>query len=89
MSKRFLKNLNKVEKALGYNHKLPELRDIDAYLRAETGFRIKAASGILDQRDFLNSLGHRIFSCTQYIRHHAMPEYTPEPDVVHELVVNS
>jgi len=29
MSQRFLKNLAKVEKALGLQHRLPEIREID------------------------------------------------------------
>ncbi|CAD8116452.1 unnamed protein product [Paramecium sonneborni] len=86
MSQRYLNNLVKIEQALGFKYKIPQLRDIDAYLRAETGFRIKATHGILSQREFLNALGHRVFCCTQYIRHHSTPEYTPEPDIVHELV---
>merc|ERR1719278_477687 len=24
--------------------------------------------------------------CTQYVRHHTMPHYSPEPDVLHELI---
>ncbi|KAM3143449.1 hypothetical protein pb186bvf_004510 [Paramecium bursaria] len=86
MSNRFLKNLARIENQLGFHHKIPQLRDIDAYLQAETGFRLKATHGILSQREFLNALGHRVFCCTQYIRHHKTPEYTPEPDIVHELV---
>jgi hypothetical protein len=32
MSKRYMANLEKVEKALGYQHRIPELRDVDSYL---------------------------------------------------------
>lgn len=56
-------------------------------MKAETGFRIKATHGILSQREFLNALAHRVFCCTQYIRHHAYPEYSPEPDLIHEILV--
>ena len=55
-------------------------------MQSETGFRIKPVHGILSQREFLNAFAHKVFCCTQYIRHHDTPEYTPEPDIVHEII---
>lgn len=39
----------------------------------------------LHPRDFLNGLAFKTFHSTQYMRHTSRPEYTPEPDVVHEV----
>lgn len=33
MSQRYIQKLEKVEHALGFKHKLPQLKDIDEYLK--------------------------------------------------------
>lgn len=66
--------------------RVPQLRDVDAGLRQLTGFRIRPAPGLVPLREFYGSLADRTFCSTQYIRHHSVPFYTPEPDVVHEII---
>jgi phenylalanine-4-hydroxylase len=66
--------------------RVPQLREVDERVRALTGFRIRPVAGLVPARDFYASLAERTFMSTQYIRHHSAPFYTPEPDVVHEIV---
>jgi phenylalanine-4-hydroxylase len=66
--------------------RVPQLREVSARLNALTGFRMRPVPGLVPTRDFYGSLAERTFCSTQYVRHHSVPLYTPEPDVVHELV---
>ena len=54
--------------------------------RQTTGWQIRPVAGLLHPRDFLNGLAFKCFHSTQYIRHPASPNYTPEPDLVHEIL---
>jgi len=66
--------------------KVPQLREVDARLDQRTRFHVRPVPGLVSTRMFYGTLADRTFCSTQYIRHHSVPFYTPEPDVVHELV---
>ena len=65
--------------------RIPQLADVNQRLAA-VDFRMEPVAGLVDARIFLEHLGRGVFLSTQYIRHASKPFYTPEPDVVHELI---
>jgi len=66
--------------------RIPQLGEITASLQPLTGFSYVPAAGVVPLREFYASLGDGEFHSTQYIRHHDAPLYTPEPDLVHEVL---
>ena len=85
--KEYLVAMDKLEKlGLFTPNRIPQLEDLNAWLKTESNWRIKPVNGILSQREFLNCLALRTFCSTQYIRHPTKPDYTPEPDIMHEFL---
>ncbi len=66
--------------------RVPQLSELDAVLARRHGFRLAPVEGLIESRAFLGALGDGVMRCTQYLRHSSRPEYTPEPDLVHEVV---
>lgn len=68
------------------NTKIPQLKDLDQQLRENHQIGLVPAEGLLDTRVFNDYLFERFMPCTQFLRHHSEPEYTPEPDAVHDII---
>jgi phenylalanine-4-hydroxylase len=66
--------------------RIPQLSEMNRRLQQLTGFRLAPIEGLVETRGFLSWLSYRTMLCTQYIRHHSHPAYTPEPDIVHEAI---
>ena len=65
---------------------VPQLDHVSARLRPLTGWGYRAAPGLVPLREFYADLGARTFNSTQYLRHGSEPLYTPEPDIIHEVI---
>jgi phenylalanine-4-hydroxylase len=65
--------------------RVPQLADVNVTLE-RSGFRMLPVAGLIQGRGFLSAMAQGAFLSTQYMRHHSVPFYTPEPDVIHELV---
>jgi phenylalanine-4-hydroxylase len=75
----------KARLALPDDH-VPQLDEVTERLEPLTGFRFYPAAGLVPLDEFYGSLADRVFHSTQYLRHPSGPLYTPEPDIVHEVI---
>ncbi len=66
--------------------RIPQLAEVDAALSPLTGFGYRAVPGLVPSDEFFGGLARGIFSSTQYVRWEGAPLYTPEPDVIHEVI---
>ena len=67
-------------------YRIPQLSFVNERLQRASGMRMEPVMGLVNVRTFLSFLANDTFLSTQYIRHHSRPHYTPEPDIVHELI---
>jgi phenylalanine-4-hydroxylase len=65
---------------------IPQLRHLSEILKARTGMHLVPAEGPIAYRIFYSYIADGGFPCTQFIRHGSRPEYTPEPDMVHDCL---
>jgi phenylalanine-4-hydroxylase len=65
---------------------IPQLRSLSDRLRQETQMHLVPAEGPLAYRTFYSYIAKRGFPVTQFIRHGSRPEFTPEPDMIHDCL---
>jgi phenylalanine-4-hydroxylase len=66
--------------------RVPGLDEVSRRIEPLTGWRYMPAAGLVPLREFYGSLADRVFHSTQYVRHAGVPLYTPEPDIIHEVL---
>ncbi len=71
--------------ALPVDH-IPQLADVAPRLESLTGFTLRPVAGLAPLRTFYGDFADGAFGSTQYLRHPSVPLYTPEPDMIHEVI---
>jgi phenylalanine-4-hydroxylase len=66
--------------------RVEQLEALSDRLEPITGFRYEAVPGLVSKEEFFGALARRRFLSTQFVRHPDWPHYTPEPDVIHEVI---
>jgi phenylalanine-4-hydroxylase len=65
--------------------RLPNLRALSAKLQRRTGWNTTAVSGFMPGPAFFEMLAARRFPTTTWLRGRDSMEYTPEPDIFHDV----
>jgi len=77
----------RAKRALGISEiEIPQLRHLSEQLERETRMHLVPAEGPLPYRTFYSYIADRGFPVTQFMRHGSHPEFTPEPDMVHDCL---
>jgi phenylalanine-4-hydroxylase len=77
--------LTGVEKLKFTPGKIPALRDLSAIFKKNTGWTVARVPGLIDVDDFFALLKRKVFPSTDYIRGKDELDYTPAPDLFHDM----
>lgn len=66
--------------------RIPFLRDLDAKLRCLTGWGLVRAPGFVESSSFFWLLSKKLFPCSDLLRHEDEVEFSPEPDMWHDVM---
>jgi phenylalanine-4-hydroxylase len=64
----------------------PHLNDLQNTLQPITGVKITPAEGLLHGKTYFDMWADKVMPCTQFLRHPRQPNYTPEPDIIHDVI---
>lgn len=71
---------------LNFNpQKIPALKDVDAVLNKATGWNVERVEGLVPEKEFFEFLSQKKFPSTDFIRTRNDLNYTPAPDMFHDL----
>jgi phenylalanine-4-hydroxylase len=65
--------------------RIPSLHDLSAKLEKFTGWKITRVEGLVPEKEFFQCLAQKLFPCTDFIRSREELEYTPSPDMFHDI----
>ena len=65
---------------------IPQLRTLSTQVEGRSGMHLVPAEGPIPYRTFYTYVAERGFPVTQFIRHGSKPEFTPEPDMIHDCL---
>ena len=74
-----------VEKLKFTPDKIPALKDLSAVFKKTTGWITARVPGLIDVDDFFALLKRKVFPSTDYIRSKEELDYTPAPDLFHDM----
>ncbi len=65
--------------------RIPRLKDVSKALEKSTGWKITRVEGLVPEKEFFECLSQKLFPCTDFIRERKELEYTPSPDMFHDI----
>lgn len=66
-------------------HRIPTLKEVNSKLQSATGWRVARVEGLVPEKEFFECLSQKLFPCTDFIRDRSELEYTPSPDMFHDI----
>lgn len=66
-------------------HKIPALQELSKIFFNTTGWKIARVPGLIHEENFFGLLRRKVFPSTDYIRSKEELDYTPAPDLFHDM----